>query len=108
MTIGESPGRYDVTRASAPPGSAEAWMPCGDEHEAHRHHDGVEVLAPADQALLDPQNPYIEPGETVDPTPSSTRLLPRLLYSPSDTSIPPPSVIMTFPDGIGNESKEDP
>src|SRR3954468_15745504 len=37
-------------------------------------------------APLEPQNPNIDPGATVNPTPSSTWLSPKLLCSPSNSS----------------------
>src|SRR3954469_25112719 len=43
-------------------------------------------------APLDPQNPNIDPGATVKPTPSSTWLSPKLLWSPSNSSTCPPYV----------------
>src|SRR5688572_24714334 len=41
-------------------------------------------------APFDPQKPNMEPGATVKPTPSSTRLSPKLLWSPSNSSTCPP------------------
>src|SRR3954471_10945647 len=41
-------------------------------------------------APLDPQKPSIDPGATVNPTPSSTRMSPKLLCSPSNSSTRPP------------------
>src|SRR3954470_22506168 len=40
-------------------------------------------------APLDPQKPNIDPGATVNPTPSSTRMSPKLLCSPSNSSTRP-------------------
>src|SRR6476619_1921081 len=48
-------------------------------------------------APLDPQKPNIEPGATVNPTPSSTRFSPKLLCSPSNSSTDPPAVVITRP-----------
>src|SRR3712207_5716074 len=47
-------------------------------------------------APLDPQKPNIDPGATVKPTPSSTRLSPKLLWSPSNSSTSPPDPGGTF------------
>src|SRR3954454_17880344 len=47
-------------------------------------------------APLDPQNPNIDPGATVKPTPSSTWLSPKLLCSPSNSSTCPPDRRRSF------------
>src|SRR3954462_272038 len=47
-------------------------------------------------APLDPQNPNIDPGATVKPTPSSTWLSPKLLWSPSNSSTCPPDRRRSF------------
>src|SRR3954451_2191527 len=47
-------------------------------------------------APLDPQNPKIDPGATVKPTPSSTWLSPKLLWSPSNSSTCPPDRRRSF------------
>src|SRR3954463_128598 len=47
-------------------------------------------------APLDPQNPNIDPGATMKPTPSSTWLSPKLLWSPSNSSTCPPDRRRSF------------
>ena len=41
-------------------------------------------------APFEPQKPNIAPGATAKPTPSSTRLAPKLLCNPSNSSTRPP------------------
>src|SRR3954468_11642260 len=48
-------------------------------------------------APLEPQNPNIDPGATVKPTPSSTWLSPKLLSNPSNSSTCPPDLVVPVP-----------